>query len=449
MPFATLPRRLLVAALVAPLAGCASLPGSTGTTSIPKDQPATIAGELTTRSPVNVNDGSRYQSFPLQLEGGQVVEVRLQQSDFGSQLSLLDDQQRLVNGPGNGALTLVPPRSGRYQLNLSGDSATRYGPFNLKLSRIDVRNSGALASGDRFAGLLDSSSGNNYQLQVSEPAIYRITLASDMLDTVLRLNGEGLSLENDDSDDSTNSRIDTYLEPGTYTVVAAALEEAPKGTYVLAAEQRPLPAGVKLSTGGLLQADKSITGIGGSAPLTYQLRVDRPALVTVRMSSGELDAHLALSGNGVDASDDDGAGNGTDAQITHLLEPGEYNVVATAVDNRSGLFTLVYSQQPLSRGSLGELHAGQYATGALRSTESHASLRISRAGDYQIDLASSDFDALLYLQGNDVDLEDDDSGGNRNARLTTHLEPGMYNIRVRGVDQPSRGRFRLSVVEQQ
>lgn len=441
-------RTLALATLLTGLAGCAALPTGPNSASIPADAPLLLSGELTSRSAVNVNDGSRYQSFPLQLEAGQVIEARLQPA-FEGQLSLLDDQLKLVSGPRAGVLSLTPTRSGRYQLNLSGDSATRYGPFNLRLARIEVRNSGVLATNERLAGLLQNNAGNTYQLHVTQPAIYRISLSSDEFDTVLHLSGEGLKLSNDDDDSgSTHSRIDTFLQPGHYNLVAAGINDKSIGTYILGSEQRDLPAGVELRSSGLLEPDAPISGLGSLAPLTYKLRIEQPALVTLRMSSSEIDSHLALNGRGIETSDDDGAGNGRDAQLSYVLEAGEYDVVATSVSSSSGLFSLSYSSIPMSKGDLASLRPGQYATGALRNNDpQQANLHIGRAGTYQIDLASGDFDAFLRLEDSDRELEDDDSGGARHARLNTYLEPGTYRLLISGVDTPSRGRFRLSVIQ--
>src|SRR5690606_11803668 len=87
MPFALSSRSLAVATLLAGLTGCAALPGAPSA-SIPHSAPLLLSGELTSRSSVNVADGSRYQSFALQLEAGQVVEARLQ-PPFEGRLTLL------------------------------------------------------------------------------------------------------------------------------------------------------------------------------------------------------------------------------------------------------------------------------------------------------------------------------------------------------------------------
>jgi hypothetical protein len=449
MPFMSSYRSFALATLLTGLSGCAALPTGSGSTSVSADTPRVLSGELTSRSPVNVSDGTRYQSFVLQLEAGQILEARVQQP-FEGHLSLLDEQMQLINGPRLNVLSLSPQHSGRYQLNLSGDSATRFGPFSLRLSPIQVRNSGTLGNTERLAGLLQGKGSNSYQLNVSEPAIYRISLSSDEFDTVLKLSGEGLKLENDDDDaGGTHSRIDSFLQPGQYTLEVAGIDGDSSGVYVLSSEQRDLPTGVDLRNSGLLEPDSPITGLGSQAPLSYQLRVAEPALVTLNMSSGEIDSHLTLKGRGIEAADDDGADNGRDARLTQLLEAGEYEVVASSVSSASGLFSLSYSSTPVRKGELSGLRAGQYADGTLRQeSPQQARLYIAEAGTYQLDLASSDFDAYLQLKGGELDLEDDDSGGGRNARLSTQLDSGEYDLEIRAVDSGSRGRFRISVIRQ-
>ena len=113
-----------LAALSLALAGCQSLGSSTR----PGQGPLELSAELTSKSPVNVLNASRYASFALQLEAGEVIEVRQSQAINGS-LSLLDDQQRLVSGPSTSSLALTPQKSGRYTLYLSANDASTYGPL--------------------------------------------------------------------------------------------------------------------------------------------------------------------------------------------------------------------------------------------------------------------------------------------------------------------------------
>ena len=66
-----------------------------------------------------------------------------------------------------------------------------------------------------------------------------------------------------------------------------------------------------------------------------------------------------------------------------------------------------------------------------------------------VDLASDTFDAYLVVYGPGLthDLQDDDSGGNCNARLTIRFpQTGAYHIAVTSTEKRQSGPFTLSVV---
>jgi serine protease Do len=65
-----------------------------------------------------------------------------------------------------------------------------------------------------------------------------------------------------------------------------------------------------------------------------------------------------------------------------------------------------------------------------------------------IDLASDSFDAYLIVYGPGLanDLQDDDSGGNCNARITVRFpQRGVYHIAVTSTEQRQAGSYSLSV----
>src|SRR5690606_7344933 len=149
------------------------------------DGQASVSGELSTRSKVNANNGSRYQSFTLRLGAGEAVDVREEES-LGTVLTLFDAEGRLVSGPGLGALVLAPTREGTYTLSVSGEQASTYGPVRLALVQLAVRNGGALTAGDSFVGQL-AHNGNDYQLTVAQSGIYNLSMESTDFDTRLAL----------------------------------------------------------------------------------------------------------------------------------------------------------------------------------------------------------------------------------------------------------------------
>lgn len=434
-------RVFLLSGLALALAGCAGNPLQTATA---VGERTSLAGELTTQSKVNANNGSRYQSFSLRLRSGEAVEVRESEA-VSTQLTLFDSRGRLISGPGSDVLTLAPPQDGTYSLNVSGASAADYGPFRLALKRLEVRNSGDVFVGESFVGVL-AGGGNEYRLRVEEAAIYSFSMGSEEFDTHLSLQGNELTLENDDGNDGTNSQIEAYLQPGDYVLRARALENDAQGaSFTLAVNQRQLPAGVELQNSGLLREGQTVTGLVSMSPTSYSLELKQAALVHLDMRSSEVDSLLELSGGSLSVSDDDSGGN-HDARISQLLQPGRYKVEARSMSGTAGLFELSYSQMPMRQASLPRIEPGQYARGQ-HSTASpgQARLVIREAGEYVVDLSSDDFDVMLEMAGEGVEREDDDSAGGTNARISQYLEAGEYQLKVSAVGGDGSGRFVLSV----
>ena len=94
------------------------------------------------------------------------------------------------------------------------------------------------------------------------------------------------------------------------------------------------------------------------------------------------------------------------------------------------------------------LAAGSQATDWLISEQQEYKLKIDKAGLYSITLESSAFDGYLRLNGRNVELEDDDNGGNLNPRIRTWLEPGDYTLTASALNGNS-GSFKLGIAQTQ
>jgi hypothetical protein len=428
------------------LAGCAATQGTSG---FDASGQARLQGEITSSSPVNFSDGSHHQVFALKLKQGDLVRVQQSGALDGAVLTLVDERNQLVNGPNQGALHLTPEADGTYRLGVSGSSPSTFGPFQLSLEKVTPRNSGALELDQSVFGLLTrNGNANTYTLNVAEAGLYEILMTSDELDTVLKLNGGAVSAEDDDSGGGTNSRITVQLEPGTYQVTATALDDPAEGAYDLNVTSRPLPEGVELVNGGPIELGASITGLADSSPKVYSLTITERALLRVVMSSPVVDSYLSLQGPGVDVTDDDGAGNNLDAGITTLVSPGTYRLSASTADGSAGLFTLTTATQPVS-GSGSALRPGEAVSGSLAGASAEKTLVISEAGAYKVELYAGDFDAMLRLSGNGVELEDDDGAGGTNSRISSYLEAGRYTLTASSYDNNGRGSFVISAEREQ
>lgn len=90
------------------------------------------------------------------------------------------------------------------------------------------------------------------------------------------------------------------------------------------------------------------------------------------------------------------------------------------------------------------LGAGSEAIDWLMGDKQDYTLKVDKAGIYTIAMESGALDAYLHLSGHGIDIEDDDGGGNLNARIRAYLEPGDYTIGTSSLNS-STGAFKLKV----
>ena len=127
---------------------------------------------------------------------------------------------------------------------------------------------------------------------------------------------------------------------------------------------------------------------------------------------------------------------------------------------RAGLATFVLASPPLAaqHHAAGTIAVGRAVAGTLGPHDVLLSQDSTYAQDWEIegvagqvvtiDLESESFDAYLmvYGPGLEHDLQDDDSGGNCNARLTMRFpQSGAYHIAVTTNEKRQSGDFTLSV----
>ena len=199
----------------------------------------------------------------------------------------------------------------------------------------------------------------------------------------------------------------------------------------------------------------------------YSFTVDKSGALRIDLTS-TVDAYAyLLSGNGesgtVLAFDDDG-GTGRNSQIQHSLDAGTYTVEATTyAAGKTGSFDLAVEFSPaadcltalgivsgtatrlgqwLDDGCTSGNRSGRYAR--------YYSFTPGGAGEVQIDLESST-DAYLYLLSGDGKggaklAEDDDSGSDRNSRITHTLATGTtYTIEATTYASAKAGTHTLKI----
>ncbi len=404
-------------------------------------------GEITSRSSLNHQDGSRSQLYRVDLREGQVAAFKLEGALRGRLTAFHAGDLIASSRPEAETASLVvrARRAGSYTIAVSGVDASAYGPFTLQATAIEAYDGGPLRVGAAISDWTDAS--RQLPLHIDTAGFYTIDMMSDDFDAFLKLEGPGVSLSNDDGGDGTNARINARLAPGQYTLTAEGYGSGRiNGMYQIRVAARPLPEG-GLREGGVLAAGGPITGLYEGSAHGYTFSLPARQLVRIDMRSDEFDPLMRLSGNGVEKTDDDG-GEGLNSRISMLLEPGDYTLQADAATAGAGLYTLVLatSEAPDNVGG-GALTAGRPTDATLLpGMTDRWTVNIRSAGTYAITMDSDDLDSYLRLNRDGQEIAtDDDSGGALNARIERRLESGNYVIEASAVGGDTGGAYRIGL----
>ena len=263
------------------------------------------------------------------------------------------------------------------------------------------------------------------------------------------------------------AHVTADLPAGVYTLVGAANSGA--GNYHLSSKftAHDIPACSFAQpldlNGGFIQrlGPRSCTGANGQPVDYYTFTLSADSLVLAVMTSSEVDGYLTLydAGGNLVRSDDSSYGS-NDPLIVQYLPAGTYKLAARAASSTVGglyqvdLRTVTGPRPPFATPKAtmtpGDTVSGMITyTGCQYIDNTFADLyQMNLTADATIDLRlnSSEFDAYLVLldsKGAVID-EDDDSGGNTNARITRNLAAGTYYIVVKPFgDYTSHGAYTL------
>lgn len=345
---------------------------------------------------------------------------------------------------------------------------------------------GALSASDYLS--TDDSFLEAWELEGRPGESVTIDLESDDFDARLYVVGPGLAetLTDDDGGGGCDSRLTfTFLEAGSFRVVASSLGARQTGTYLLRVSDRPGAA----PTHECGQADPAeLTALPtqgrtlrmGSRetsrllPLSATIQDGRPAeawtlegragdRVSVTVQADDFDAYLYVLGPGLDGvrTDDDSAGELNPKIDLTLPADGPYTVVAAGLAAGVSGSYVISVGEPLDLATLPTdgrtIDVGQTSEGFLSADDpvvvegrqGQAWAFDGAAGrSVDIELLATEFDPFLYLAGPGLmePLSDDDGAGDLNARISVTLpESGSYRIIVSALGAGSRGAFTLRV----
>ena len=216
---------------------------------------------------------------------------------------------------------------------------------------------------------------------------------------------------------------------GTYQVAVNADGPSAFGPYRLRAEK------LKPYDGKPLVGSGEIVDMLDGDAQDYTLQVEKEGLYEIRLVSDVFDPVLKVSGQGVDAENDDG-GDSTNSRLSLSLKPGKYTLNARGLgDGVTGMFTLSATRIELP-GNLVERDgtplpaSGSVYTMLDNEGRRRFLLTLERPADVRLDAISSQVDTVLRVVGANVELSDDDGGNGTNARLQETLPAGHYTVDV-------------------
>ncbi|PJL65129.1 ABC transporter substrate-binding protein [Stenotrophomonas maltophilia] len=216
---------------------------------------------------------------------------------------------------------------------------------------------------------------------------------------------------------------------GTYQVAVNANGSTDYGPYRLRAEKLVPYDGKPLAGSG------EIVDMLAGGPQDYTLQVDKAGLYEIRLVSDVFDPVLKLSGQGVDAENDDG-GDSTNSRLTLSLKPGKYTLTARGLgDGVSGMFTLSAKRIEVPGNLVDRDGTALPKSGSVYTMLDNDGVRrflltLDRPTNVRLDAISGQLDTVLRVVGGDVELTDDDGGNDTNARLEEALPAGHYTVEV-------------------
>lgn len=407
---------------------------------------SSVAGAFTGKESRHAFTVEQASQVSLRLDGAGAARLSLSGEDASGQATRCGDSQQAMTAflqPGEYQAVITP--IGRNSTPASADCQATFAStgngYRLSMELADLssgeRNGGPLRSGDQITGTLtDPGSANTYTLEITEPSQLAMLVSSAAFDAVLKLSGGQTNIEVDDTDGSTDPRLNTLLMPGTYRVQVSGYE-GETGAYSIDVSSSPFEGDFRNS--GELVAGESVHGVAeGNGSNLYTLTLEQAGDVTIGLYSSAFDTLLGLSGPGVSMTDDDGGGN-TDSRINAVLGAGTYQIeVSSYAGSAAGPFRLQTSVSPYDGDILqgcekddsGTCHIEENTSiqEQLQNGGQAYEFVLEQPAQVVITMTSGVFDTLLRLEGNGVNISDDDGAGQTNSRISTMLEAGTYSL---------------------
>ncbi|MGG4774302.1 hypothetical protein ACLO87_06690 [Paenalcaligenes sp. Me52] len=414
-------------------------------------------GEINSTSLVNLSNGVRSVPYTLDAEAGLFYKIDVTGA-LRAQISVLQNGMLVANSKQGDAkasasvLAFKAETGGKYDVIVSGIDANAYGPFSVTATPLKSYVGGVVEAGMDITEIAMGRK-QSFTLEVKEPAIYTIDMKADQgqvdpyLDLLDRAGREIAS--DDDGGDNYDAKIQTYLEPGTYTIQTSSALGADtfNGTYRLLINKADIPE-VSLKSGDVLTVNgEKQAGLYIGDQQNFSFVLEQPTFVHLKVDALGFEADVELDGLPISFPR-----RQNDGSTRAILPAGTHTV---SIDgSQQGVYELTLGGNNLPpnvddpRITPGQSIHAIMQSGADRVTHN---LTIAQAGNYVIDLGSPSFDTYLSLQKDGyVIAENDDidyNNDNLDSRVEVALQPGEYQIQVTMWNQPNRSRDYTLAVE--
>ncbi|WP_313420781.1 ABC transporter substrate-binding protein [Stenotrophomonas sp.] len=172
------------------------------------------------------------QTYTLQVDSAGLYTIDLRSDVFDTLLALEGEGQDAENddgGEGSDSRISLLLQPGRYTLSVSALDDEDSGAFTLDVQRskvpatiVDQDGTPLPASGSVFT-VLDADGRRRFLLSLDAPARVQVDALSSQVDTVLRVVGGDIDIEDDDGGSGTDARLQETLPAGHYTVDVSSI----------------------------------------------------------------------------------------------------------------------------------------------------------------------------------------------------------------------------------